>query len=159
MVIIGASGTGKTNLMIRLWAGWYAAALAASPPGKPRPLLAGLDCRGGPEARAKADRTRRVLRGIGARRIAIWPDEASVSLWTLPPRDLAVLQHQMTEHGDGAAAYYADVTQAVLTLAVCAPGGPPGSAAEFLDRLDPAWLDDAYATGRPAELTALRAAA
>jgi hypothetical protein len=158
MVIIGASGTGKTNLMIRLWAGWYAAALEASRHGKPRPLLAALDCKGGPDARAKADRTRRVLRGTGARRIAIWPDEASVSLWTLPPRDLAVLLHQMTEHGDGAAAYYADVTQAVLTMAVCAPGGPPGSAQQFLDRLDPAWLEDAYATGRPAELTALRAA-
>ena len=75
MVIIGASGTGKTNLMIRLWAGWYAAALAASRRGKPRPLLAALDCKGGPDARAKADRTRRVLRGVGARRVAIWPDE------------------------------------------------------------------------------------
>jgi len=28
-VVIGASGSGKTNLMIRTWAGWYAAALAA----------------------------------------------------------------------------------------------------------------------------------
>jgi len=158
MVIVGASGTGKTNLMIRLWAGWYAAALQASRHGKPRPLLAVLDCKGGPDARAKADRTRRVLRGVGARRIAVWPDEASLSLWALPPRDLAVLLHQMTEHGDGAAAYYADVTQAVLTLACCAPPGPPCSAAEFLDRLDPAWLEDAYATGRPAELAALRAA-
>ena len=126
MVIIGASGTGKTNLMIRLWAGWYAAALTASRHGKPRPLLAALDCKGGPDARAKADRTRRVLRGVGARRIAIWPDEASVSLWTLPPRDLAVLLHQMTEHGDGAAAYYADVTQAVLTMAVLRARRPAG---------------------------------
>ena len=33
MVIVGASGTGKTNLMIRLWAGW----LAAAHRGKPRP--------------------------------------------------------------------------------------------------------------------------
>ena len=29
-VIIGSSGCGKTTLMIRTWAGWYAAALAAS---------------------------------------------------------------------------------------------------------------------------------
>jgi hypothetical protein len=157
MVIIGASGTGKTNLMIRLWAGWYAAALQASRHGKPRPLLAALDCKGGPDARAKADRTRRVLRGVGARRIAVWPDEASLSLWALPPRDLAVLLFQMTEHGDGAAAYYADITQAALTLAVGAPPAPPASAAQFLDRLDAAWLDDAYA-GRPAEQTVLRAA-
>jgi hypothetical protein len=158
MVIVGASGTGKTNLMIRLWAGWYAAALAATGHGKPRPLLAALDCKGGPDARAKADRTRRVLRGVGARRVAVWPDEAALSLWDLPPRELAVLLFQMTEHGDGAAAYYADLTQAVLTMAVCAPGPPPRSAAEFLDRLDPAWLDVAYGEGRPRELAALRAA-
>jgi hypothetical protein len=158
MVIVGASGTGKTNLMIRLWAGWYAAALAASGRGKPRPLLCALDCKGGPDARAKADRTRRVLRGAGARRIAVWPDEATLSLWDLPARDLAVLLYQMTEHGDGAAAYYADMTQAILTLAVCAPGPPPRSAADFLTRLDPGWLEAAYADGRPGELAALRAA-
>ncbi len=158
MVIVGASGTGKTNLMIRLWAGWYAAALAAARRGKPRPLLAALDCKGGPDARAKAARTRRVLHGAGARRVAIWPDEATLSLWQLPARELAVLLFQMTEHGDGAAAYYADMTQAVLSMAVCAPGPPPASAGEFLARLDPAWLEPAYAEGRPGELAALRAA-
>jgi hypothetical protein len=61
MVIVGASGTGKTNLMIRLWAGWLAATLAAARErGKPRPLLVALDCKGGADARAKADRTRRM---------------------------------------------------------------------------------------------------
>jgi hypothetical protein len=63
----------------------------------------------------------------------------------------------MIEHGEGGAAYYADITQAVLTLAVGAPPGPPRSAAEFLSRLDAAWLDDAW-SGHPAELTVLRAA-
>jgi hypothetical protein len=29
MVIVGSTGSGKTNLMIRLWAGWFAAALQA----------------------------------------------------------------------------------------------------------------------------------
>jgi hypothetical protein len=158
MVIVGSSGSGKTNLMIRLWAGWYAATAQAARRGRPRPLLAALDCKGGPDARAKANRTRRVLHGVGARRIAIWPDEATLSLWDIPARELAVLLHQMTEHGDGAAAYYADVAQAVLTMACCAPGGPPRSAAEFLDRLDTSWLQAAYADARPAEATALRAA-
>jgi hypothetical protein len=158
MVIVGSSGSGKTNLMIRLWAGWYAAALQASRRGRPRPLLAALDCKGGPDGRAKADRTRRVLRGVGARRVAVWPDEAALSLWELPARDLAVLLFQMTEHGDGAAAYYADMTQAILSMAVGAPGGPPASAADFLARLDPGWLEAAYAAGTPGELAALRAA-
>jgi len=86
------------------------------------------------------------------------PDEASLSLWALPARDLAVLLYQLTEHGTGGAAYYADVTQAVLTLACGAPGQPPSCAAEFLDRLDPAWLETAYAEGRPGELGWIRAA-
>jgi hypothetical protein len=144
--------------MIRLWAGWYACALAAAGQGKPRPLLCALDCKGGPDARTKADRTRKVLRGAGARRVAIWPDEATLSLWDLPARDLAVLLFQMTEHGDGNAAYYADVTQAVLTLAVTAPGGPPASAARFLERLDAGWLEHAYAEGNPGQFTAITAA-
>ena len=157
MVIVGASGTGKTNLMIRLWAGWLAAALDAARRGRPRPLLVALDCKGGPDARAKADRTRRVLRGVGARRVAVWPDDATLNLWALPAEPLAVLLFQMIEHGDGSAAYYADITQAVLTLAVGAPPGPPRSAAEFLARLDAAWLDDAW-SGHPDRLAVLRAA-
>jgi hypothetical protein len=158
MVIIGSSGCGKTNLMIRMWAGWYAAALAAASTGEPRPLLCALDCKGGPDARAKAARTRRLLHSAGARRVAIWPDEARLSLWTLPARDLAVLLFQMIETGDGPAAYYADVTQAIITLAVTAPQGPPDSATAFLDRLDASWLSSAYAD-HPRELAAITAAA
>ena len=90
-VIIGSSGCGKTNLMMRSWAGWYAAALAAHyQQGAPRPLLVVLDCKGGPDARTKASRTRTLLHGAGAGRVAIWPDEATVSLWGLPPAELAV---------------------------------------------------------------------
>ncbi len=69
-----------------------------------------------------------------------------------------MLLHQLTEHGTGGAAYYADITQAVLTLAVCAPGRPPLSSAEFLDRLDAVWLEAAYADGRPNELGWIAAA-
>ena len=49
-----------------------------------------MDCKGGPDARAKAARTRRLLHAAGARSVAVWPDEATLSLWALPPRDLAV---------------------------------------------------------------------
>jgi hypothetical protein len=148
-VVIGSSGSGKTNLMMRTWAGWYAAALHAHhAQGKPRPLLIVLDCKGGPDSRVKAGRTRRLLHGVGASRVAVWPDEASVSLWTLPPADLAVTLFQLIESGTDAAAYYADVTQAVITLAVSAPPGPPASAAKFLDRLETGWLETAYAGDR-----------
>ncbi len=114
--------------MMRTWAGWYAAALAAHyAHGAARPLLIVLDCKGGPDARVKAARTRTPSARRRAGRVAIWPDEATVSLWGLPPADLAVTLFQMIESGTGPAAYYADVTQAVITLAVSAPPGPPAS--------------------------------
>ena len=161
MVIVGATGSGKTNLMMRLWAGWFTAALAAVQAGRgPRPLLVVLDCKGGPDARTKADRTRRLLYGAGARRVAIWPDEARLALWDLPPNDLAVLLYQMIDSGTGAAAYYADILQAALTLAITAPGGPPLNAAAFTDRLDASWLQRAWGDGRhPEQLAQVRAAA
>ena len=144
--------------MMRTWAGWYASARTAHlDQGGPRPLLIVLDCKGGPDARVKAARTRRLLHAAGAGRVAVWPDEATLSLWGLPPRDLAVALFQMIETGSGDAAYYADVTQAVLTLAVTAPGGPPADGAEFLARLDAAWLAAAYRDD-PGPLAAVRAA-
>jgi hypothetical protein len=161
MVIIGATGSGKTNLMIRLWAGWFTATLNAYFAGKgDRPLLIVLDCKGGRDARRKAERTRRLLYGAGARHVAIWPDEARVSVWDLPAADLAVLLYQMIETGTGNAAYYADILYAVTVLAVTAPGGPPASAAGFLERLDKGWLLAAWDDGaHPGEAARIRAAA
>jgi len=161
MVIVGATGTGKTNLMIRLWAGWFTATLQAARAGRgDRPLLVVLDCKGGRDARVKADRTRRLLYGAGARRVAVWPDEARLCLWDLPSEELAVLLYQMIDSGTGAAAYYADVLQAVLSLAVLAPCGPPLSTAAFLDRLNAKWLQNAWNDGRhAAEAEHARAAA
>jgi hypothetical protein len=147
--------------MIRLWAGWYTAALDAHAAGRGhRPLLIVLDCKGGPDARSKAARTRRLLHGAGARRVAIWPDEARLSLWDLPTSDLAVLLYQMIETGTGNAAYYADILAAVTTLAITAPGGPPASTAAFLARLDARWLQAAWDDGtHPDQAARVRAAA
>src|SRR5437773_8435327 len=47
--------------------------------------------------------------------------------------------------------------QAVLTLAVTAPPGPPVNGTAFLDRLEPGWLEAAYA-GDPPRLAALASA-
>jgi hypothetical protein len=161
MVIVGSTGSGKTNLMIRLWAGWFTATLQASRAGNgSRPLLVVLDCKGGRDARRKADRTRRLLYAAGARRVAIWPDEARLSMWDLPPQDLAVLLYQMIESGTGAAAYYADMLYACVVLAATAPPGPPFNAASFLDRLDTKWLQHAWGDGRhPRQFEQARAAA
>jgi hypothetical protein len=159
-VVIGTTGTGKTTLLLRLWAGFMATALRRHAAGQGRlPLLVVLDCKGGADARRIADRARRVLRLAGARSTAIWPDEASLSLWALPPGQLTTTLVDLIEHGTGGAAYYADVMEAVVDLAVAAPCGPPTSAADFLARLDPGWLAMAYSSGEhEAEAALVRSA-
>ena len=144
-VVIGSTGTGKTTLLLRLWAGFMAAGLRRYAAGAGRrPLLVVLDCKGGASSRKVADRTRRVLRDAGARSTAIWPDEASLSLWTLPADRLVTTLLDLIEHGTGGAAYYTDVMEALVALAVCAPCGPPANSADFLARLDADWLAAVY---------------
>ena len=145
-VVLGTTGTGKTTLLLRLWAGFVTRGMELHAAGlRPRPLLVVLDCKGGADSRRIADRARRVLRGAGAMSTAIWPDEASLSLWALPPRQLVSTLVDMVESGTGGAAYYADVLEEIVRLAVDAPGGPPAAAADFLARLDVNWLAVAYA--------------
>ena len=159
-VVIGSTGTGKTTLLLRLWAGFMAAGLRRYAAGTaPRPLLVVLDCKGGASSRKVADRTRRVLRDAGARSTAIWPDEASLSLWALPPQQLVTTLLDLIEHGTGGAAYYSDVMEALVSLAVGAPCGPPASSADFLARLDPGWLSASYAaSGDGAAVATVRSA-
>jgi len=145
MVIVGATGSGKTTLMIRLWAGWAAAALrAARDQGEPWPLLIIIDAKGGFDSRLRSAQARSALAAAGITRFGLWPD-TPLSMWDLAPDALSTLLHQLIEHGDGAARYYADMSQAVIRLAVMAPGGPPRSSGEFLERLSAGWLQRAYA--------------
>jgi hypothetical protein len=159
-VVIGTTGTGKTTLLLRLWAGFLATGLRRHAAGQGHPpLLVVLDCKGGSDARRIADRVRRVLRAAGARSTAIWPDEASLSLWALPPRQLTTTLVDLIEHGTGSAAYYADVMEALIGLAVEAPCGPPVSSHDLLTRLDPGWLGTAYAaSGTAADHALIRSA-
>ena len=144
-VVIGSTGTGKTTLLLRLWAGFMAAGLRRYAAGAGRrPLLVVLDCKGGASSRKVADRTRRVLRDAGARSTAIWPDEATLSLWMLPPPRLVTALLDLIEHGAGGAAYYTDVMESLVALAVYAPCGPPASSTDFLSRLDADWLAAVY---------------
>lgn len=155
-VLVGATGSGKTTAMIRLWSGWFAAMLRST--GAKRPQLIVIDGKGGPDSRSRAAETAAALHAAGARRVALWPDRAALSLWSLPPEQLATTLHQLIESGDGAAAYYSDMSAATVRLAVCAPCGPPATGREFLDRLTPAWLGSAYAHGSPAERQQVAAA-
>jgi len=160
-VVIGSTGTGKTTLLLRLWAGFMAAGLRRHAAGTGRPpLLVVLDCKGGASSRKVADRTRRVLRDAGARSTAIWPDETPLSLWTLPPDRLVTTLLDLIEHGTGGGAYYSDVMEALVSLAVCAPCGPPGNSADFLSRLDADWLAMVYgASGDGAGVATARSSA
>ncbi len=122
-VVIGSTGTGKTTLLLRLWAGFMAAGLRRYAGGTAnRPLLVVLDCKGGASSRKVADRARRVLRDAGARSTAIWPDEASLSLWALPPDRLVTTLLDLIEHGTGGAAYYTDA----MCAETCVPAGHDG---------------------------------
>jgi hypothetical protein len=147
-LVIGGTGTGKSTLLLRLWAAFMAASLTRHAAGHDGPpLVVVLDCKGGADSRRIADRFRRLLRDAGARNVAVWPDEASLSLWELPAGQLVTTLVDLIEHGAGAAAYYADVLEAIVALAVEAPCGPPSGTADFLARLDPGWLTAAWADG------------
>lgn len=150
---------GKTTLLLRLWSAFMAGGLQRHARGQARrPLLVVLDCKGGESSREVAARARHALHAAGAATVATWPD-VPLSLWALPPARLISTLLDLIEHGTGSAAYYTDIMESVVALAVSAPPGPPASAADFLARLDAAWLTAAYtAAGNPAAATAARAA-
>ncbi len=65
----------------------------------------------------------------------------------------------LIEHGTGSAAYYADVMEALVSLAVEAPGGAPLSSGDLLARFEPGWLPAAYASaGTAADHALIRSA-
>jgi hypothetical protein len=143
-VVVGSTGTGKTTLLLRLWAAFMAGGMARCTAGVARrPLLVVLDCKGGESSREVAARARGVLREAGAARVAAWP-QVPLSLWALPPDQLVSTLLDLIEHGTGGAAYYADVMESLVALAIGAPPGPPGTSAEFLARLNADWLAAAY---------------
>jgi hypothetical protein len=157
-VVIGSTGTGKTTLLLRLWAAFMVGGMARHAAGAARrPLLVVLDCKGGESSREVAARARQVLRGAGAARVAAWP-QAPLSLWALPPAQLVSTLLDLIEHGTGGAAYYADVMESLVALAIYAPPGPPATAADFLARLDTDRLAAAYASvGDPGGAAAAKA--
>jgi hypothetical protein len=159
LLVVGTTGSGKTTTLIRLIAGFWAAAGSRFARGRDAPpWVVVIDAKGGFDSRDSALKACEILADAGAGRIVVWPDEAAVSLWGLPPARLAaVLTDMVPSAAEGAAAFYADVLASVVGLAVHAPCGPPRSSAEFLARLDAGWLTAACA-GDPAGAADARAA-
>src|SRR5262249_27993623 len=125
-VVLGMPGTGKTTLLLRLWTAFLAAGLRRHAAGLgAAPLVVVLDCKGGADARRIADRFRRLLHDAGVQSVAIWPDEASLSLWLLPPHELTTTLVDLIEHGTGSAPSYPHRVEALLGLAGQAPFRAP----------------------------------
>jgi hypothetical protein len=142
--IVGSTGTGKTTLLLRLWAGFMATGLSLHHAGRARrPLLVAIDCKGGRSSAETAVRARGVLLAAGAATVADWP-RTPLSLWSLPADQLVTTLMDLVEHGTGGATYYRDMMGAIVRLAVHAPPGPPASSAEFLLRLNAVWLIKTY---------------
>ena len=120
LLVVGTTGAGKTTTLVRLMAGFYAAAVRLARRARgPAPWVVVIDAKGGFDARDSAQRAREVLAGAGARRVAIWPDQASLNLWGLPPGRLAeVLTDMVPAAVEGPASFYADVLASVV-----GPGG------------------------------------
>jgi hypothetical protein len=107
-VVIGSTGTGKTTLLLRLWAAFMAGGLERHAYREARrPLLVILDCKSGESSVEVAARARHALLEAGARSVAAWP-ATPLSLWALPPDRLVTTLLDLIEHGTGGAAYYTD---------------------------------------------------
>jgi hypothetical protein len=122
-VILGASGTGKTETSMRI-----AHELAC----KSDAQVFYLDAKGD---RGSAERFTALMRAAG-RNVRVFPNQP-FDAWRgdwrgIVNRLLEVIQFAE----DGPAAYYRDIAKTALRLACNHPDGPPRSSAELLGRLD-----------------------
>jgi hypothetical protein len=138
LVVIGASGSGKTETVLRLAAGarraygWR---------------VYYLDCKGD---EATAERFETLMGQAGCQAQRCFPS-ARYDGWRGNP---VALLNRLLAVVDYTEPYYRDIARAALDLALRAPGGPPRSAADLLARLDLETLADRY-QGRP-EMATLR---
>jgi hypothetical protein len=119
LVLIGASGMGKSETALRLASG------AAAAYGW---QVFFLDAKGD---RAMADRFWAAMRATGTQRLAMLPQRAYDG-WR---GDATALLNRLLSIVDFSEAYYRDLSKMVLSLAIDAPQGPPRSSRELLERL------------------------
>jgi hypothetical protein len=122
-VILGASGSGKTETAMRIA---HETAVQTDAP------IFYLDAKGD---RPAAERFCALMRAAG-RRVRVFPNEP-FDAWRGDWRAIVNRLLEVIEFvPEGPAAYYRDIAKTALQLACNHPGGPPRSSAELLGRLD-----------------------
>ena len=122
-VILGASGSGKTETALRIA---YEVARKSPAP------VHYLDAKGD---RENAERFCALMRSAG-RRVRVFPNEP-FDAWRGDWRGIANRLLEVIPFAEaGPAAYYRDIAKTALQLACHHPDGPPRCSAELLDRLD-----------------------
>jgi hypothetical protein len=123
-VVLGASGTGKTETSLRI---------AHEVAAQTQMLVFYLDAKGD---RGNAERFCALMAATG-RRTRVFPNEPFDS-WRGDWRAISNRLLEVIEFAtEGAAAYYRDIAKTALRLACHHPDGPPRPSAELLARLDP----------------------
>ena len=122
-VILGASGSGKTETSMRIA---YEVACKSEAP------VFYLDAKGDREGAERFC----ALMGTAGRRVRVFPNEP-FDAWRGDWRGIANRLLEVIQFAtDGPAAYYRDIAKTALQLACNHPDGPPRSSAELLERLD-----------------------
>jgi hypothetical protein len=129
VVVLGEPGYGKTITLLRL----------ASIAIRYGMQVVYLDLKGSMKT---ASQFVAVMHLLGVRRIKVYPQEPYDG-WRGDPKTLYNRLMQMVETGTHP--FYRKLTSSLVSLAVNAPGGPPGNSKDFLRRLDQNWLYRAYA--------------
>ncbi|MEV0294219.1 hypothetical protein [Nocardia sp. NPDC050710] len=160
LAIVSTTGGGKTELIKRYFAGmleyeWTAWQQWKQIPGMrnkhPRPLMVLISCKGGADDKQLGIEIGDIARGMGidAARIAkVGPGGDRLELFaTLTARDMRGVMGEMLNAGQATTSegqHFDEMRRRIVSLVVGAPGGPPRSPAEFLERLNEKKLLDLW---------------
>jgi len=153
LVVAGATGSGKTETVLRL-----AYSLAATSDW----TIVYIDGKGDPQTRDRFE----ALMAHAGRGVALFP-EHRYDGWRGSPEEIANRLLQLIDFAEqGGGTYYRDLAVSAVRLACCTPVGPPGSSDELLKRLSQRMLSHLHAgqpgavqvsSMRPEEIDAIRA--
>ncbi|WP_405180253.1 hypothetical protein OG225_02630 [Nocardia sp. NBC_01377] len=152
LALVSTTGGGKTELIKRYFVGmleyeWTAWQQWKTVPGMrnkhPRPLMVVISCKGGADDLALGVEVRDLARrmGIESNRIAtVAPGGDRLELFkTLTARDMRGVVGEMLNAGAATTAegqHFDEMRRRIVSLVTGAPGGPPRSSTEFLERLN-----------------------